>query len=115
MTLQPAKGRVLSIGVEFRDAKTKFERMVSDNRVKSLYVLYTTYSRFRHLRRADRWSPAAGRHRQQKLTGAKGLTTYDEMWALGHILYAEYSQGVDIGREAEIASLLKSNSYNPLL
>jgi len=45
----------------------------------------------------------------------KGLTTYDEMLALGHILYVEYSQGVDIGSNAVFASLLISNSYKPLI
>ena len=45
----------------------------------------------------------------------KSLTTYNEMLALGHIIYAEYSQVADIGRDAGLAPLLISNSYNPLI
>jgi hypothetical protein len=45
----------------------------------------------------------------------KSLTTYSEMLALGHVIYAEYSQVDDIAGGRQIRPLIISNSYKPIL
>jgi hypothetical protein len=45
----------------------------------------------------------------------KRLTTYDEMLALGHIIYAEYGDVQEGRTGADLASVFKSTGYKPVL